>query len=74
MKTRKIKAAIIFHHFSCSSLSQRELSDRIWLELSFNTTASLNHTPRCQGGSKSETELIDGGGSLTDNIVRVTLK
>ena len=51
-----------------------ELSDWISLALPFNTTASLNHTPCCQGGLKSEIELIDNGGSLIDNIVRVTLK
>lgn len=51
-----------------------EPSDWTSLALSFNTAASLNHPPRCPAGSRSETELIDSGGSLTDNVVRVTLK
>lgn len=51
----------------------KEPSDWISVAPSFKTTASLNHTPLCQGGVRSEIELIDSGGSLTDNIGRVTL-
>lgn len=51
----------------------KEPSDWISWAPSFKTTASLNHTPLCQGGVRSEIELIDSGGGLTDNIGRVTL-